>query len=241
MLTWQMVTKSGTREHNEDCALCLPQGGRHCFVVADGLGGHGKGEVASALAARAFETLFEADVTDGEAFLQEAFTRAQNSILAEQKAQNAPFEMKTTCVALTVIDGVCHWGHIGDSRLYAFEKNRVRVRTLDHSVPQMLALSGNIREKSIRKHPDRNRLLRVMGVEWDSPRYELAGECRLSENQAFLLCTDGFWELIDEKKMGALLKKSPSASAWLNGMLAEVEKNGAGRAMDNYTAIAIMC
>jgi serine/threonine protein phosphatase PrpC len=147
--------------------------------------------------------------------------------------------MKTAAVALVVLNGKCRWGHIGDSRLYFYHRNKPKARTLDHSVPQMLALSGEIKENQIRRHPDRNRLLRVMGVEWDTPRYELSDEIALDGNQSFLLCTDGFWDFIDEKAMRRLLKKSTDAQQWLVGMTNEVERNGAEQDMDNYTAIAV--
>jgi len=147
--------------------------------------------------------------------------------------------MKTTGVCLSIIAGNCQWGHIGDSRLYAFKKNKLDLRTLDHSVPQMLVLAGDIKEKHMSTHPDRNRLLRVIGVEWDSPRYELSDEFPLADYQAFLLCTDGFWEFIETKKMCKFLKKSKTAEEWLTLMTLEVAKNGRKKDMDNYTAIAV--
>jgi len=173
-------------------------------------------------------------------FLKRTFIAAQNAVMELQKTEHAQFEMKTTAVALAIIKDKCSWGHIGDSRLYMFNKNKIKARTLDHSVPQMLVLSGEISENKIRKHPDRNKLLRVMGIEWGSPRFELSGECALSECQAFLLCSDGYWEFINEKHMCSLLKKSRNADEWLNMMTAEVEKNGAVYDMDNYTAITVI-
>ena len=239
-MTYHSITFPGARPINEDSVAAMEHDGCYCFIAADGLGGHGKGEVASQKLVDVFSQTFDMGVEDGEAFLASAFSLAQDEILAEQKRQSAGFEMKTTAVALTIINGKCRWGWVGDSRLYAFRKNKVKSRTLDHSVPQMLVLSGDIKEKQIRCHPDRNRLLRVLGVEWDDPRYELSCEMNLADCQAFLLCTDGFWELIDEKRMCALLKKSTDAQQWLEAMTAEVAANGAGQEMDNYSAITVM-
>jgi serine/threonine protein phosphatase PrpC len=246
-MTYKLLTSQGGRENNEDSADCIESGGNLCFVVADGLGGHGKGEVASQKAVEVFRREFEAatasGTADNESFLKAAFQKSQDEILILQAEQNAKLGMKTTAVCLSIIAGKCMWGHIGDSRLYLFVKNKVKERTLDHSVPQMLALSREIKEKHIAKHPDRNRLLRVMGIEWDSPKYELSDEVDLDDPnavQAFLLCTDGFWELVDSKKMGAFLKKSKTADEWLALMEAEVRKNGSGTDMDNYTAIGIV-
>jgi len=240
-MTYHSITHPGTRPINEDSAACLEQDGSLCFIVADGLGGHGKGEVASQKLVEVLAQAFAMGAEDGGAFLASAFTLAQDEIMAEQKRQNAQAEMKTTGVALTIIGGKCRWAHVGDSRLYMFRRNRVKARTLDHSVSQMLARAGDIKEKQIRFHPDRNRLLRVLGVEWDSPRFEISDEVNLAGCQAFLLCSDGFWEWIDEKRMCALLKKSASAEDWLAAMTREVEQAGSGHEMDNYTAIAVVC
>ncbi len=140
------------------------------------------------------------------------------------------------------IDGnKVQWGHVGDSRLYAFAKNKVKLRTLDHSVPQMLVFAREIKEKQIRNHPDRNRLLRVMGIEWEKPMYELAEQTQLEKYQAFLLCSDGFWELIDEKQMCKLLKNSSTVEEWMQAMVEVIKQNGIGKNMDNYTAIALWC
>jgi len=235
------ITNPGTRDYNEDAAVFLQGAAASLFVVADGLGGHGKGEVASAIATETFRKNFFDTTIPADAFIPETFLAAQYHIMQEQKAQNASFEMKTTCAALLIADGLCRIGHIGDTRTYVFAKNKVKMRTQDHSVPQMLVLSGEIKEKQIRKHPDRNRLLRVMGIDWDGPRYELTEALPLQACQAFLLCSDGFWELCDEKRMRTFLKKSKNAEEWLRMMTAEVEKNGKGQDMDNFTAIAVFC
>lgn len=237
MITYKIITNRGDREINEDFATVAEINGNYCFLLADGLGGHGKGEVASALVVESGKYLFEH--YQGKSFLEDCFSTAQKDLMEEQKLQNAYSEMKTTMVALEIRGNTARWGHIGDSRLYQFYKNKIITRTLDHSVPQMLVMAGEIKEKQIRGHEDRNRLLRVMGVEWSSPQYTLASEVPLKECQAFLLCSDGFWELIEEKMMISLLKKSKNVDMWMEGMKAEVRKNGIGKNMDNYTAIGI--
>ena len=113
------------------------------------------------------------------------------------------------------------------------------VRTLDHSIPQMLVMSGEITESEIRNHPDRNILLRVMGAEWDGPAYELLKPVPLRKCQAMLLCSDGFWELIDEACMCDCLKKSNSVEEWMAYMSEIVKINGKDKDMDNYTAVAV--
>lgn len=238
---YSTITNPGARPVNEDSIGVTEHGDLTCFVVADGLGGHGMGDAASQLAVKAFDKVFSAP--EGKPLpelLSDAFLRAQADILREQRRAGAPSQMKTTAVALAVQNGQAVWGHIGDSRLYAFARNKVKTHTLDHSVPQMLVLSGEIKEKAIRGHPDRNRLLRVLGVAGEPPRFELSELHRIDQFQAFLLCSDGFWELITEKEMEKLLKKSRSPEEWLEQMRTVVEDRGRGTDMDNYSAVAVI-
>lgn len=103
----------------------------------------------------------------------------------------------------------------------------------------MLVNQGEIRERDIRFHEDRNRLTRVLGMEWDAPRYTASEEMLLAPPATFLLCSDGFWELIDEKEMSRQLKKSATPGEWLQRMEEIVLQNGQGKRMDNYSAIAV--
>lgn len=196
------------------------------------------GDTASQTVVSVFKNLFEKS-DKASRFLPEAFSAAQEILLTEQIARNARQKMKTTAVALVTDKRHAYIGHIGDSRLYVFHKNCVLKRTLDHSIPQMLVLSHQLGEEEIRNHPDRNIVLRVMGVSWEKPMYELAKPLPLRKCQAFLLCTDGFWELVLEEEMCAFLQNSISPDEWLQQMVARVRERGRGRQMDNFSAIAV--
>lgn len=236
-MEYKAYTDKGTRDHNEDDCGFSSYGDAHCLVVADGLGGHGGGDVASKCAVDAVCTLFmERGFSDH--FFADAFSGAQNAILEQQALTQRFSTMKTTLVVLVVDNGWIHWAHIGDSRLYIFRGKRLLRRTLDHSVPQMLAQAGEIREADIRHHPDRNRLMRVMGVRNDAPRFEVGKPIRLTGAYQFLLCTDGYWELIEEDDMLRTLKESATPQQWLSQMNRIILENGRGQEMDNYTAIA---
>lgn len=78
---------------------------------------------------------------------------------------------------------------------------------MDHSVPQMLVMAREIKEKDIRNHPDRNRLLKVMGIEWEEPAFKIEEPLRTDECQAILMCSDGFGNLLQKKKCVKYLKK----------------------------------
>lgn len=238
-MDYYSISKPGNREINEDSIGIIKGSDSTCFIVADGLGGHGKGDVASQMAVSTFRHVFEQNVSSPlEGRLTLAFQKTQNAILAEQQRQNAAFQMKTTAAAVVIGQTSAVCGHIGDTRIYLFAHNRIKQRTLDHSVPQMLVLSKEIKEKQIRNHPDRNRLLRVLGIQGDI-KFDSFAIDNLRKYQAVLLCSDGFWELVLEKEMCSALKKSTSAQDWLERMCEIVERQGDGKDMDNYSAIAI--
>ncbi len=240
-MDYWVYTNVGSREINEDYAdCCQTNGNQSYFVVCDGLGGHGKGEVASELVVKSILEYVKKDGAVQEGILENSVLYAQETLLQAQADLNAHDEMKTTVVALRICDGQAQWAHVGDSRLYVFRKKKVFTRTLDHSVPQMLVAAGEIKEKQIRNHVDRNRLIRVMGMPWSSPKYEISEPLQLESGDAVLMCTDGFWELIEEKEMLKCLKKADSCRQWLEKMGELVQKNGKGTNMDNNTAIGVI-
>ena len=239
-MDWAEITYPGSREVNEDSLGTAENQNVQCFIVADGLGGHGKGDIASSLAVAAFQKAFQESDAPVQERMEAAFVQAQKDILVEQIKTHSQMQMKTTAAALAVTEDELIWGHIGDTRIYAFKYNRVKMRTSDHSVPQMLVLAKEIKEKEIRHHPDRNKLLRVLGVSGEIPRFELSDIKKRKKFQAFLLCTDGFWELILEKEMCQCLKKAKTARQWLELMEEIIRQRGEGTNMDNFSAIGVL-
>lgn len=239
MVRYASLTNQGGRELNEDSIGVAECRGRMCFVVADGLGGHDRGEVASRAAVDSVLADFSRrGSTDADA-LAEYFEAAQRKLLEMQGKRAGSGGMLTTLNVLCVSEEGITGGHVGDTRTYYFHRGKMISRTIDHSVPQMLAAAGEIKESEIRGHVDRNRLLRAMGTNWSSPAYVISKTVMPDRGQAFLLCTDGFWELILEKQMMSALKKSGSPEEWLHVMENIVQKNGKNQDMDNYSAIAV--
>ena len=238
MITYKIISRNGSRPVNEDSTGMHQMGEEYGFFLADGLGGHGKGDVASQTVIQQAILQFEQGGCSEET-LKSVFEAGQASVLEQQRLAGNTQGMKTTMTALLLNNQTIRWGHIGDSRIYYFYNNKLVCRTMDHSVPQMLVAAGEIKEKEIRHHPDRNRLLRVMGVDEETLRYQLAEPVARRGRQAFLLCSDGFWELIDEKEMTTLLKKSKTVEQWLDDMEVLVRRHGYGTNMDNYSAVAV--
>ena len=225
-------TNRGGREHNEDSLRAAAEAG--IFVLADGLGGHRSGEVASALAV---ETLFagmaQAEALE-EAALLDLFHSANQEIL-DQQAQPGQEEMRTTAVALRLTDSQAVWAHIGDSRLYRFSGGELAEVTKDHSVTYRKYLGGEISYMDVYHDDDRSSLLRAMGNPVCTPE---GGEGPVQPGDAFLLCSDGFWEFVYNEEMLVDCLKSKTPEEWAQRMLLRhIRRTPPGN--DNVSLIAV--
>ena len=234
------LSKAGDREINEDFIQSFQVENGMVFVLADGLGGHGYGEIASKEAVEAVKKHFISNPGDDiHKLLQESFQIAHDMLKKLQNEVHDDSFFKTTMIILVVGEESVLWGHIGDSRIYHFEENHLVERSMDHSVPQMLFNTGAIRERQIRHHEDRNRLTRVLGSEEENSKPFISGQEPWNAGTAFLLCSDGFWEFVTEKNMIKTLRRTSDAGSWLQEMEKKALKNGKKYDMDNYSAIAV--
>lgn len=242
-MLWDIASfsEAGERENNEDCIEVTETEAGICAVLCDGLGGHDCGELASACVCASIRDNFMKASSEDElgALACALIQQAQDDLREEQVRLHKENGMKTTVCCLLIRDTLAAAAYVGDSRIYHFRKKHVLSRSLDHSIPQYLVTVGEIKEREIRHHPDRNKLIRVMGSEWETPRYQRMELPELSQNDAFLLCSDGFWEWIEEKEMENRLKRAADSEAWLQEMRVVVYGRGRGNRMDNLSAIAI--
>jgi|GEM_PF-334682 len=228
-------SNQGGRDYNEDTVRCYAQNGVCAAVVADGLGGHGGGQIASSIAADFIVGSFTQNPVLEKNYLQSVFEKANKQVI---NAQTASQKMKSTGVALFIKDGGAMWAHAGDSRLYYFKNRVLTAYTLDHSVSQMTVFSGEITREQIRHHADRNRVLRAFGGD-DTIKADVSDAISLESGfHAFLLCTDGFWEYVLDNEMEAELAKAKTPHDWIDGMnrllAARVPSNN-----DNFSAAAV--
>lgn len=241
MIDYASVTDKGGREVNEDAVgIEIVNEQTICFCVADGLGGHGRGDEASAIAVQNTCEIFRA-FHDKPDLIETVFEAVQKRLLFEKKERRERFSLKTTLSVLTLRSGRVRQGTIGDTRIYTFWDGRVVQQTHDHSMAQLLCDAGQITPQEIRSHPDRSRLLRCIGEEWDNGKsYEIPfAETTYDDQTAFLLCTDGFWGLVEESEMELALKETATAQEWLDSMTALVRQRGEGTDADNYAAVAV--
>jgi len=232
-------SNKGGRERNEDYFSCYTDENKNTgiFILADGLGGHGNGEIASELVVRAMTEKFRAsEIIDTNAIYE--IMKSANDILLEAQEQPQYRRMKSTAVLLYICENNILCAHIGDSRLYHFSGGGMRFVTADHSVSYKKFVQGQIAYDFIASDEDRSSLLRVMG---NNERFE--PEIRelsqtLENKDAFLLCSDGFWEYIKKDEMLIDLMKSETPQEWTNYMLLRhiartKERN------DNFSSIAV--
>jgi serine/threonine protein phosphatase PrpC len=243
-----LLSSPGGREDNEDfCGFRMhAEGLAGCWVVADGLGGHRGGAGASRAAVEAVLDSFEQDPAVAAQALAEHIRRANAAVLEAQQADPSLAGMRTTVVTLVASGREALWAHVGDSRLYWLRAGKIREQTRDHSVPQRLAEAGEISPDQIRKHEDRNRLLRSLGAKGDAGATVLAAPARIEPGDVFLLASDGFWEWITEPEMEEDLGAAQDPAAgfpvqperWLHRMESRLSRR-ATPGHDNYSAVAV--
>jgi PPM family protein phosphatase len=238
----ESITSGHGRQSNQDYLGHLTSDQANCWVVADGLGGHKGGEVASRMAVEAILESFRTNPEATPDAIRQHLDAAQQAILDQQQADPTLAFMRTTVVVLVADKGKAIWGHVGDSRLYAFREGRLVFQTKDHSVSQSLASSGEIHPEDIRFHEDRNRLLRTLGQEGELRPTIPEKALSLEAGDGFLLCTDGFWEQVTETEMEVDLVKVNTPEEWLEKMRSRLLRRTLAEdalMSDNYTALAV--
>ena len=236
-----LLSEPGGRSINEDACGHWHCARQLCCVLADGAGGHGGGDVAARLAVRHMLDAFAAGAVDGD--LAALVRDANRALLAGRALDTRCSGMHTTVVCL-VVDFVRHtaeWAHAGDSRLYRFSGGRLAERTRDHSFVQSLVDTGLLDEAGVRSHARRSELRSALGVTEAELEVGHSGTPRpVAAGDAFLLCSDGIWEHLDEALLESTLRGAASPDAWLHAIEAAVTAATLGRrSHDNFTAMAV--
>jgi len=224
----------GGRACNEDSVRIVTKGDDQvCVLVADGLGGHGGGAQASGAVADTICAMWQKAQpgVDMECMVQ----CAHQAVLKLQTSQCA---MKSTVVVLALNQGFAEWAHVGDSRLYFLTGGRIYQLTEDHSVTYKKFRAGEITRMQINFDEDRPSLLRAVGdVNHCVP--DVAGsDVPLCPGDAFMLCSDGFWEYLYEEEILVDSLKAETAQEWMEQMLLRVMER-VRPDTDNLTAMTI--
>jgi serine/threonine protein phosphatase PrpC len=210
------------------------------LVLADGMGGHPRGEVAATVALQTISALFQQQanpyVKGPERFLEDACHAAHREIHRHAAAHGLPETPRTTIVACVVQHNTATWAHCGDSRLYWLRGGRILARTRDHSHIEKLIDSGRVPASARDTHPDRNKLYNCLGA-GAAPKVEVSGQASLEPGDVMLLCSDGLWAVLPEQELVASLSTGPVASAVPHLLRAALQR--AGATSDNVTGLAI--
>jgi protein phosphatase len=223
------------RQVNEDRGCWLP--GKHgaLLVVADGMGGHAAGEVASSLAVEVIRRAYEEADTTIEKMLEAAFHQANREIYQAATKDKTRQGMGTTCTALVLREGLAYSAHVGDSRLYLVRNGQIYLMSEDHSAVMELVRRGLLTIADARQHEDKNVILRALGTQpkvevsvWDKPFPVQAGD-------RFVLCSDGLYDLVDDDDIRDTVLKLEPGQACEHLIALALERGG----HDNVTVGAL--
>jgi protein phosphatase len=211
------------------------------LVLADGMGGHVRGEVAATILMQTMSTLFQKHATPyvklPERFLEEAFIEAHEQIHRYREENGLPETPRTTAVACLIQHNTAIWAHCGDSRLYWMRRGQILGRTRDHSHIEHLIAQGLAAPSERATHPDRNKLYNCIGAT-SLPRVEVARQASLQPGDVLLLCSDGLWAMLPDEEIAHRLSTQTVVRAVPE--LIAMATMIAGPTSDNTTALAIM-
>jgi protein phosphatase len=211
------------------------------LVLADGMGGHLRGEMAATIMMQAISEMFQKEATPyvkkPERFLEQAFFEAHEAIHRYRAEQNLPETPRTTVVACLIQHNTATWAHCGDSRLYWLRRGQVMGRTRDHSHIEHLIARGLADPSERATHPDRNKLYNCIGAS-SLPKIEVARPVSLQAGDVVLLCSDGLWSMLSDEEITHRLSTQTIVRAVPE--LIEMATTIAGDTSDNTTALAIM-
>lgn len=227
----------GPRETNQDYYEVIKKRGIYCAVVADGLGGSEYGNYISKMATETIATLFKRNPICSELAVANYISAAAD-VVTRAGVENKDYAGMKTTIAVVLIKGqkiVC--GHVGDTRIYIFGREHIIYQSKDHSRVQERVDRGEMTMEEIRYCADRNIIFKALGSKKKVEPYI----CTIDmSGQAFsiLVCTDGFWEPIQEWEMLSALQQTRSANEWTTHMANRVQER-LPLVSDNYTCVGL--
>lgn len=226
----------GQRKKNEDSFYVPGEGKKPVVIVADGMGGHIAGEVASRTAIERIVSYIEKtpDGSSSTVLLRQALNEANKTVFELALSDSSLSGMGTTAVVVLLYPTKYAVAHIGDSRVYYFDGSRLNRVTKDHSFVQELVSSGAITEEQARVHPQRNIITRAIGTS----RFEKADASvkGWSRGDVLLLCSDGLNGYVDDREMESVLRSSDDLMYCCDTLVERALENGS---TDNVTVVLV--
>ncbi len=221
------------RTNNQDSGYA----GRYLFLVADGMGGHAGGDVASAIAVKRISETDRLYTSPNDAeFALHAALLAANSLLAETVFEHGELTgMGTTVSGILRVDNHVAIAHIGDSRIYLFRGTELKQISADHTFVQRLVDSGRITAEEAAVHPRRSVLMRVLGDVDASPEVDTT-VLETRPGDRWLICSDGLSSYVTDEKVASILASVANAEDAANRLVKESLDQGAP---DNVTVVLV--
>jgi PPM family protein phosphatase len=234
-------SRIGARKVNQDRMGYMFTRDCLLLLVADGMGGHIRGEMAATIAMQTIGTMFQQSATPTikrpERFLEDAFFAAHREIHRYTELHKLPETPRTTIVACLIQHNEAIWAHCGDSRLYWMRKGQILARTQDHSRIATLISQGKLDPSQRDTHPERHKLFNCLGST-NAPIVETSRMATLMPGDVLFLCTDGLWSVLSDDILvrkfvdNTIVRAIPEL---LNRAISV-----AGINSDNATALALM-
>jgi len=230
------VSRKGGREKNEDrMGYCYTRDSG-LFALADGMGGHPEGEVASQLALQTLAALFQRDckptLTDPLRFLHESIIAGHHQLLRYATQKSLIDTPRTTVVACVLQGHAAYWAHCGDSRLYFVRGDKLIARTRDHSYSELQETLSQV--VPVGERFNRNVLFTCLGSP-GKPVVDTAGPLLLQPHDRVLLCSDGLWGSVSDALITEHLTARPISDAVPE--LVELALRNGGAKSDNVTVL----
>lgn len=234
--------KGRVRETNEDSYKIISglPGVPDTFIIADGMGGHNSGEVASNTAVEAaanyiqnFSERFsqECDISN---VIKDIMKKANIVVYNKSKKEAAHSGMGTTFIIAVIYGGKIHIGHVGDSRAYIIREGKIKQITTDHSYVEELVRNGSLTREEAENHPQKNIITRALGcsaeMQIDTYSYDIL------DKDYIVLCTDGLTNMLTEDEMKDIILKAENLELACDELIDRANKNGG---YDNITVIAV--
>ena len=235
------MTITGNRSTNQDRCALIESINSMLFCLADGMGGHPKGEVAAQILVDICTEMFTAarkPIPNPAAFLTIIMNRAHQQIIAYGKAQTPAIKPRTTAVIALIQENTVYWAHVGDSRLYLFRDKKILARTTDHSYVELLRKQGTITSSECKTHPQRNYVTRCLGGNQLSIDLSRGTPTPLLPGDILLLCSDGLWGALNSSDLIQDICADQPLTERITHLVQQADTTAAPES-DNITAIAL--
>lgn len=232
------ISRKGGREKNEDrMGYCYTRDSG-LFALADGMGGHPEGEMASQLALQTMAALYQRDarptLADPIRFLQDAIMAGHHQLLRYASEKGLIDTPRTTIVACILQGNSAYWAHCGDSRLYLVRGEKLIARTRDHSYSELQQTLSSV--VPLNERYNRNVLFTCLGSP-GKPVVDTAGPLIMQEGDRIMLCSDGMWGTVEDEEITRHLSTRTISDAVPE--LVEVALRNGGAKCDNVTVLAM--